>query len=226
MLRLLHTNQQENINKRTVLKKSFTLVELIVSLAIGTILIMGSYNVLMQSLETISNTSVAGTMDNYAFAIQKKIRSELISAKYIDLAATTNNSNTIVEEDGRIAYENLFYANKDELNFGIIYNESEGRVSSAYFPQLNRLLPVEEQEFREVKLIFSEEGANGVSIDNIKWFIDDYNVNAENYNNPDYNENPSRLISYQITLRKNYSNGKKDPLVKVYNFKEVLECAF
>lgn len=226
MLRLLHTNQQENINKRTVLKKSFTLVELIVSLAIGTILIMGSYNVLMQSLETISTTSVAGTMDNYAFAIQKKIRSELISAKYIDLAATTNNSNTIVEEDGRIAYENLFYANKDELNFGIIYNESEGRVSSAYFPQLNRLLPVEEQEFREVKLIFSEEGANGVSIDNIKWFIDDYNVNAENYNNPDYNENPSRLISYQITLRKNYSNGKKDPLVKVYNFKEVLECAF
>lgn len=226
MLRLLHINQPENINKRVVLKKSFTLVELIVSLAIGTTLILGSYNVLMQSLETISTTSVAGTMDNYAFAIQKKIRSELITAKYIDLAATTNNSNTIVEEDGRIAYENLFYANKDELNFGIIYNEAEGRVSSAYFPQLNRLLPAEDQEFREIKLIFSEEGTNGVTIDNIKWFIDDYNVNAENYTNPDYNENPSRLISYQITLRKSYSNGKKDPLIKVYNFKEVLECAF
>lgn len=226
MLRLLHINQQENINKKYVFKKSFTLVELIVSLAIGATLIIGSYNVLMQSLETISTTTVAGTMDNYAFAIQKKIRSELITAKYIDLAATTNNSNIVIEENGRVAYENLFYANKDELSFGIIYNETEGRVSTSYFPQLNKLLPAKDQEFREVKLIFSEEGANGVTIDSIKWYIDDYNVNAENYKNPDYNENPSRLISYQVTLRKSYSNGKKDPLIKVYNFKEVLECAF
>lgn len=225
MLRLLHINQQENINKKFILKKSFTLVELIVSLAIGTTLIMGSFNVLTQSLETISATTVAGTMDNYAFAIQKKIRSELITAKYIDLATTTNASNILVEENGRIVYKNLFYANKNELNFGIIYNEAEGRVSAAYFPQLNKLLPVQDQVFREVKLIFSEEGANGVTIDGIKWYMDDYNVNAENYNNPDYNKNPSRLISYQVILRKSYSNGKKDPLIKVYNFKEVLECA-
>lgn len=186
---------------------------------------MGSFNVLTQSLETISATTVAGTMDNYAFAIQKKIRSELITAKYIDLATTTNASNILVEENGRIVYKNLFYANKNELNFGIIYNEAEGRVSAAYFPQLNKLLPVQDQVFREVKLIFSEEGANGVTIDGIKWYMDDYNVNAENYNNPDYNKNPSRLISYQVILRKSYSNGKKDPLIKVYNFKEVLECA-
>lgn len=225
MLRLLHINQQENINKKFILKKSFTLVELIVSLAIGTTLIMGSFNVLTQSLETISATTVAGTMDNYAFAIQKKIRSELITAKYIDLATTTNASNILVEENGRIVYKNLFYANKNELNFGIIYNEAEGRVSAAYFPQLNKLLPVQDQVFREVKLIFSEEGANGVTIDGIKWYMDDYNVNAENYNNPDYNKNTSRLISYQVILRKSYSNGKKDPLIKVYNFKEVLECA-
>jgi len=222
---LPHINQQENTNKKHVLKKSFTLVELIVSLAIGTTLIMGSFNVLTQSLETISNTTVAGTMDNYAFAIQKKIRSELITAKYIDLATTTNVSNRIVEQNGQIAYKNLFYANQNELNFGIIYNDTEGRISAAYFPQLNKLLPAQDQEFREVKLMFSEEGANGVSIDSIKWYIDDYNVNAETYHNPDYTSNPSRLISYQVTLRKNYSNGNKNPLIKVYNFKEVLECA-
>lgn len=225
MLRLLHTNQQENINNKYVMKKSFTLVELIISLAIGTTLIMGSYNVLTQSLETISTTTVAGTMDNYAFAIQKKIRSELITAKYIDLATTTNSSNILIAEQGRIAYKNLFYANKNELNFGIIYNETEGRVSAAYFPQLNKLLPVQDQEFREIKLIFSKEAANGVTIDSIKWYMDDYNLNAETYNNPDYAKNPSRLISYQVTLRKDYASGTKAPLIKVYNFKEVLECA-
>lgn len=62
-------------------KKSFTLVELIISLAIGATLIMGTYNVLGQSIATINETTVAGTMDNYAHGIQKRIRQELISAK-------------------------------------------------------------------------------------------------------------------------------------------------
>lgn len=226
MLRLRHINLLENTNKKRMFKKSFTLIELIVSLAIGSTLVLGTFNVLTQSLETISNTMVVGTMDNYAYSIQKKIRSELIVAKYIDLAATTNNSNVNTDASGVISYENIFYANTNQLSYGIIYNKAEGRISAAYFPQLNRLLPINQQEFRETKLIFSEKGSNGVKIDSIKWFISDYNVNSENYNNPDYCEEPSRLITYQITLRKDYTNGKKDPLIKVYNFREVLECAF
>ena len=197
---------------------------MIISLAIGTTLVLGTYNVLTQSLETISTTTVAGTMDNYAFAIQQKIRSELITAKYIDLATTTNDSNIFIEENGRIAYKHLFYANKNQLKFGIIYNEEKGRISVTYLPTFNRLLPIKDQVLQEIKLIFSEEGANGVTIDSIKWYIDDYNVNIETYKHPDYAKQPSRLIQYQVVLRKSYANGKKDPLIKVYNFKEVLEC--
>lgn len=229
MLRLVHTNQQENTKYLNKYRKSFTLVELIVSISIGAILILGTYNVLGQSLNTISLTSVAGTMDNYANSIQKKIRSELITAKYIDLGAMNHSSNVIDANLGngtiKRSYKNIYYANKNQLNFGIVTNELEKRVSIAYYPQLDRLQPAADQEFKETKVVFSEEGSNGVKLVDIKWNIDNYHVSADDYISPDYNENPSRLVSYQITLRKDYTNGR-EPLVKVYNFKEVLECAF
>ena len=211
----------------TKFKKSFTLIELIVGLSIGATLIMGTYNVLGQSLATIHETTVAGTMDNYAHGIQKRIRQELISARYLNLASINHESNliddTVVGTQG-FNYKNMFYANENELNYGIIYNESEARVSVAYYPELNRNLPPSKQEFREIKVIFSEEGANGVKIDNFKWNIDEYSVSAENYNNPDYADTSTKMVKYQFTLTKNYSNGKK-PLIKTYYFTEVLECA-
>lgn len=208
-------------------KKSFTLVELIISLAIGATLIMGTYNVLGQSIATINETTVAGTMDNYAHGIQKRIRQELISAKYLNLASINHESNII---DNSIVgvqgynYSDMFYANEHNLNYGIIFNDVDKRISVAYYPELNRYSPPSEQEFREIKVVFSEEGANGVKIDDFKWNIDEYTVSAEDYNNPDYAETPTKMVKYQFTLTKNYSNGRK-PLKKTYYFTEVLECA-
>ena len=208
-------------------KKSFTLVELIISLSIGAILVLGTFNVLGQSLATIQETTVAGTMDNYAYSIQKRIRRELVTSKYLNVASIKNEFNvidkTIVGNQG-YNYKGIFYGNKDELNYGIVFNESENRVSVAYYPELNRYLPSSEQEFQELIVIFSEESSNGVKIEDFKWNIDEYSVTAENYNNPDYSESPTKMVRYQFSLTKNYGNGKS-PLKKVYYFTEVLECA-
>lgn len=227
MLHLLHTKQQENTKNKRTLRKGFTLVELIISLAIGATLILGTYNVLSQSLGTIHETTVAGTMDNYASAIQKRIKRELISAKYINLASTRHNSNIIktgVLGNQGYNYTNMYYANENELNYGIIYNEADARISVVYYPELNRYLPPASQEFREISVVFSEEGANGVILENFKWDIDEYNVSAELYNNPDYASTPTKMVKYQFTLTKYHTSGKA-PLKKTYYFTEVLECA-
>ena len=225
MLHLPLIKHQENTKYKA--KRAFTLVELIISLSIGATLILATYNVLTQSLGTIHETTVAGTMDNYANAIQKRIRRELITSKYINLASVKHKSNIIdnnISGNQGYNYKNIYYANENELNYGIIYNESEARISVAYYPELNRHLPPAQQEFREIKVVFSEEGANGVILEDFKWNIDDYSVTTENYNNPDYATTSTKMIKYQFTLTKNYTSGKS-PLKKTYCFTEVLECA-
>lgn len=227
MLHLLHIKLQGNIKGNKRIKKGFTLVELVISIAIGATLILGTYNVLAQSLATIQDTTVAGTMDNYASAIQKRIRRELISSKYINLASTRHTSNTIktgISGNQGYNYKNIYYANENELHYGIIYNQTENRISVAYYPEFNRYLSPEQQEFREIIVVFSEDGANGVKLEDFKWSIDEYNVSAELYNNPDYAETPTKMVKYQFTLSKYYTNGKP-PLKKTYYFTEVLECA-
>lgn len=227
MLRLPHIKHQENIKIKKTLRKGFTLVELIISMAIGSTLILGTYNVFSQSLSTIHETTVAGTMDNYASSIQKRIRRELISSKYINLASTRHSSNVIkanITGNQGYNYKNIYYANENELNYGIVYNQADDRISVVYYPELNRYLPPAQQEFREIKVVFSEEGANGVILEDFKWNIDEYNITADLYNNPDYASTPTKMVKYQFTLTKYYSSGKS-PLKKTYYFTEVLECA-
>lgn len=227
MLRLPLIKLQDSFKRNKKFRKGFTLVELIISLAIGATLIMGTYNVLSQSLVTIQQTTVAGTMDNYASAIQKKVRRELISAKYINLASTRHASNIIKTGINGLQgynYKNIYYANENELHYGIIYNQAEDRISVVYYPELNRYLPPAQQEFREISVVFSEEGANGVILEDFKWNIDEYSITADLYNNPDYASSPTKMIKYQFTLTKYYTNGKA-PLKKTYYFTEVLECA-
>ena len=227
MLHLRHTNQLENTNTTTKLRKSFTLVELIISLAVGTTLIIGTSNVLAQSLSTINETMVAGTMDNHAYGIQQKIRNELISARYINLASTRNVAN---KQDATLSgnqgynYKNMYYANEMDLNFGIIYDENEKGIYVRYFPQFDRDLTSAQQHSKDISVIFKEDNSDGVKIENFKWNIDDYRMSAQIYDNPDYVDTPTKMVKYQVTLRKNYSNGKT-PLVKTYYFTEVLECA-
>lgn len=227
MLHLPHTNQQENMKLNRRIKKGFTLVELIICLAIGSGLIAITYNVMSQSLETLNSTVVAGTMDNYAFSIQQKIRKQLITAKYIDLGSLNNSLDKITITNGgvsKVYYKNLYYVNENNLVFGIIMNDDDSKLSVIFYPQLNDFVPVEEQEFREVEPIFDEANSNGIKIMNIRWDIEDYGVSANEYNNPDYNSNKSKIIKYQITLQKTYPS-KKEPFIKTYHFREVLECA-
>lgn len=227
LLRLIHTKPQENTTNKSSFKKGFTLVELIISISIGATLILGTYSVLSQSLATIHESIVAGTMDNYAYSIQSKIKSELISAKYINLASNNHSSNLIdssISGNQGYNYKNLYYANENNLNYGIIYHESEKRISVVFYPELNRYLPPSQQEFREISSIFSEAGADGVLISDFKWNIDTYTTNIDIYTNPDYISTPAKMVKYQFTLTKNYTSGKV-PLKKTYYFTEVLECA-
>lgn len=228
MLHLIHINQQENMKLNKRIKKGFTLIELIICLAIGSGLIAITYNVMAQSLETMNSTVVAGTMDNYAFSIQQKIRKQLVTAKYIDMGSLNNSLDKITITDGgvsKVYYKNLYYVNENDLVFGIIMNNDDSKLSVIFYPQLNDLVPVEKQEFREIESIFNEANANGIKIMNIRWDIEDYTSSAYDYNNPDFNSNPSKLIKYQITLQKTYPS-KKEPFIKTYHFREVLECAF
>lgn len=227
MLRLLRINQQENMKQNKKMKKGFTLVELIICLAIGSGLIAITYNVMAQSLETLNSTVVAGTMDNYAFSIQQKIRNQLVTAKYIDIGSLSNSLDKITITEGgvsKVYYKNLYYVNENNLVFGIIMNDDDSKLSVIFYPQLNDLVPAEQQAFREVEAIFNENNSNGVKIMNIRWDIEDYSVSADDYNNPDYNGNKSKIINYQITLQKVYPS-KKEPFIKTYHFREVLECA-
>lgn len=212
MLRLPHSNQQENTSLFKKYKKAFTIIEIIIALSIGSVLIMITYNVLGQSLKTINETTVAGTMDNYAYNIQKQIRKELINAKYLDIASIKNNA--VITKDNEEIH-NIYYANESSLIYGIMYDENLKRIFVVFNPQ--------DSENKEISVIFNEAGSNGVKLKDFKWNIDDYSVNTDDFNAPDFNAKPSRLIKYQFTLTKNYPNGKQ--LEKTYHFKEVLENA-
>ena len=220
MLHLLHTSQLEN-TKNNKLRKTFSMVEIIIGLAIGSVLIFMTYNVLSQSLKTTNDTIVMGTMDNYAHSIQKRIRKNLITARYIDVASMQQTTNIITDPTSTdVRYSNLYFANEDELRFSFEFDTTSRVWNYVYYPQG---ITIDGGDTRIMEVLFDENNSNGVEISNIKWSLDNYHVTAAEYNQPDYSKRPTRLVSYQFTLSKTNTYGER--LEKTYHFKEVLDCA-
>ena len=77
------------------IRKGFTLVEVIIAISLGSMLIVVTHNSFSNILSTLNETSVRGTMDNYADSIRKQIRNELLSAQNIEARITRAKANRV-----------------------------------------------------------------------------------------------------------------------------------
>lgn len=209
-------------------RKSFTLVEVIIAMSIGSGIIITVYNSFTNALTTINDSSIEATMDNYADSIRYQIRNELLSAKNIETGITRRRANKV---DGAAdKYDALYYSSKDSLGCAIMLTNSniDGRddvVNSNLTINFTGTTPT---NHRILKTLFNSESSNNVYIENL--YFDISNIDIPGYQAgmstvPNYDTFliKTNLLTMGFDLIKYYPNG--DTMKKSYTFKEMIECS-
>lgn len=209
---------------RTKLRKTrraFTLIEVIIAMSVGSVLVLTTYNSFLNIITTLNETSVLGTMDNYADSIKIKIRNELLVAENIETRLTRVKAKSVGTTTTDEKYDSLYYRSSVGLGTAIkVTNTPIEDRTDIVSSSLDIVFVGNQTNGRVLKNIFNSTASNGVYIENL--FFDISKLDAKG-GNLDMNKDESNLLQYQFTLVKFYPNGEE--LKKTYHFKELIECS-
>lgn len=219
-------------------RKSFTLIEVIIAMTLGSIIILMVYNSFLNIITSLNETSIQGTMDNYADSIRNQIRNELIVSQGMDTRLTRLKSKEIPGSN-QMKYSSLYYTSSDGI----------GCVIGLSNTVLNPTTPIDiindklqiyisgsQSTPRILKTIFDSESSNNIYITEFFFDITDLDTvkasSSGKLPNLDKLKAKTSLLTIQFTLNKYNPSAGKDKygnymneVSKTYRFKELIECS-
>lgn len=189
MLRLFRIKQTELCTKKNI-RKSFTLLELIISMIIGSILFLAITNVFYQSFVMSESTRVYTSMDNFALLVSNQINKDLDKSDFISL---TNSGNL---------------AHSTFIKYSV-----DGAPSKIYYDFTSGILMKQTQSV-DSKTLFNKD----IYKLNLKDFYFDLSMYSPDLEAISVEDQTSKLVKYSFTLQKTLTNGTS--ITKKYSFEE------